>query len=178
MEQNQSEHVVDLVEEEDETVDLVSGDDSPRDRSSAKRGRVMDDTDKLKPIKEFLKCSICIEIFHKPVMIAPCSHVFCGGCLGTWLLSTPEPCCPECRSKVRHVLDAPKNIESMIEFYLKEYPEEKRDQASIRKMDMQDDVKKLIFTDIAFRGAHSPVPQARHNANRSFSQYHQGFTWV
>ncbi|CAG0891389.1 unnamed protein product, partial [Cyprideis torosa] len=42
-----------------------------------------------------LKCGICQEIMDDPVMIMPCQHAYCRGCIFEWLDSTKV--CPECR---------------------------------------------------------------------------------
>ena len=34
---------------------------------------------------EKYECCICSEIFHNPVLIAPCQHVTCAGCLSDWI---------------------------------------------------------------------------------------------
>ena len=30
------------------------------------------------------ECGICYELLHQPVQLAPCLHIFCGGCLSDW----------------------------------------------------------------------------------------------
>ncbi|XP_028324942.1 RING finger protein 166 isoform X2 [Gouania willdenowi] len=42
-------------------------------------------------------CSICLEVYHKPVSINSCSHTFCGDCLQPCLQVT-SPLCPLCRT--------------------------------------------------------------------------------
>lgn len=63
---------------------------------SAESQSVKDTPSKAIPVKqdkneEFIKklveeheCGICYELFHQPVQLAPCLHIFCGGCLSDW----------------------------------------------------------------------------------------------
>jgi len=44
-----------------------------------------------------LCCAICHSLFTTPVR-TQCGHIFCAGCLHTWLPLKPE--CPECRDAV------------------------------------------------------------------------------
>ncbi|XP_063169123.1 E3 ubiquitin-protein ligase RNF166 isoform X1 [Candoia aspera] len=41
-------------------------------------------------------CPICLEVYQRPVRIAPCRHTFCGECLQP-CLQVPSPLCPLCR---------------------------------------------------------------------------------
>ncbi|XP_051824738.1 E3 ubiquitin-protein ligase RNF166-like [Antechinus flavipes] len=41
-------------------------------------------------------CPICLEVYHRPVAIGNCGHVFCGECLQP-CLQVPSPLCPLCR---------------------------------------------------------------------------------
>lgn len=45
-----------------------------------------------------LKCSICYDLFTKPVSINPCGHCFCESCIITWL--TRSNTCPMCRTSL------------------------------------------------------------------------------
>ncbi|XP_015284702.1 PREDICTED: tripartite motif-containing protein 7-like [Gekko japonicus] len=54
------------------------------------------------PVQELCEeasCSICLEFFRDPVMIAECGHTFCRACLTlSWGESgAAEPSCPQCR---------------------------------------------------------------------------------
>lgn len=40
-------------------------------------------------------CSICMQIFNKPLVLQNCGHVFCGSCISEWLQSHYS--CPVCR---------------------------------------------------------------------------------
>ncbi|XP_060126752.1 zinc finger protein RFP-like [Zootoca vivipara] len=47
-------------------------------------------------------CSICLEYFKDPVIIAECAHNFCRSCLiQCWGESEAEASCPQCRERVQ-----------------------------------------------------------------------------
>uniref|UniRef100_A0A670HNT6 Zinc finger protein RFP-like n=1 Tax=Podarcis muralis TaxID=64176 RepID=A0A670HNT6_PODMU len=47
-------------------------------------------------------CSICLEYFKDPVIIAECGHNFCRSCLiQCWGKSEAEASCPQCRKRVQ-----------------------------------------------------------------------------
>ncbi|RAL39819.1 hypothetical protein DM860_013020 [Cuscuta australis] len=56
---------------------------------------------------EHAKCSICLNIWHDVVTVAPCLHNFCNGCFSEWLRRSQEKHssvkCPECRAVVQFV---------------------------------------------------------------------------
>ncbi|EYU20551.1 hypothetical protein MIMGU_mgv1a021550mg, partial [Erythranthe guttata] len=56
---------------------------------------------------EHAKCSICLNIWHDVVTIAPCLHNFCNGCFSEWLKRCQEKrstvLCPQCRAVVQFV---------------------------------------------------------------------------
>lgn len=45
-----------------------------------------------------LMCSICHEIFIKPVVLSACSHVFCAFCIDEWRRNHHN--CPICRDLI------------------------------------------------------------------------------
>ncbi|XP_061369902.1 uncharacterized protein LOC133312678 isoform X2 [Gastrolobium bilobum] len=53
------------------------------------------------------KCSICLNIWHDVVTVAPCLHNFCNGCFSEWLKRSKEKrstvLCPQCRAVVQFV---------------------------------------------------------------------------
>ncbi|KAI9114319.1 hypothetical protein K1719_014547 [Acacia pycnantha] len=53
------------------------------------------------------KCSICLNIWHDVVTVAPCLHNFCNGCFSEWLRRSQENhstvLCPHCRAVVQFV---------------------------------------------------------------------------
>ena len=59
------------------------------------------DTGKLKNIiLNRLQCSICTEIFNKPLMVN-CGHTFCKNCIDKWIEQNKKSSkCPLCRSPI------------------------------------------------------------------------------
>ncbi|XP_060094970.1 E3 ubiquitin-protein ligase TRIM41-like isoform X3 [Heteronotia binoei] len=57
----------------------------------------------LKELCEEASCSICLDFFRDPVMIAECGHNFCRACLNrSWgEAGAAEPSCPQCRGKAQ-----------------------------------------------------------------------------
>ncbi|KAL4183439.1 hypothetical protein AMTRI_Chr11g98250 [Amborella trichopoda] len=49
-----------------------------------------------------MKCSICLNIWHDVVTVAPCHHNFCNGCFSIWAKRCQKErrqvFCPQCRS--------------------------------------------------------------------------------
>ncbi|KAJ9671190.1 hypothetical protein PVL29_027260 [Vitis rotundifolia] len=56
---------------------------------------------------EHAKCSICLNIWHDVVTVAPCLHNFCNGCFSEWLRRSQDKhsnvLCPQCRAVVQFV---------------------------------------------------------------------------
>ncbi|XP_058091148.1 uncharacterized protein LOC131237419 isoform X2 [Magnolia sinica] len=56
---------------------------------------------------EHAKCSICLNIWHDVVTVAPCLHNFCNGCFSEWLRRSQKQqkgvLCPQCRAIVHSV---------------------------------------------------------------------------
>ncbi|KAG4203025.1 hypothetical protein ERO13_A05G375400v2 [Gossypium hirsutum] len=54
---------------------------------------------------EHAKCSICLNIWHDVITIAPCLHNFCNGCFSEWLKRSQKKhsgvLCPQCRAVVQ-----------------------------------------------------------------------------
>lgn len=44
------------------------------------------------------QCAICYDTYTNPIML-PCTHVFCGGCLLSWMRNGHV--CPECRQSIQ-----------------------------------------------------------------------------
>ena len=55
----------------------------------------------LDDLAEKYECCICSEIYHNPVLIAPCQHVTCAGCLSDWIKR--EEVCPTCREPIETI---------------------------------------------------------------------------
>jgi SNF2 family DNA or RNA helicase len=45
-------------------------------------------------------CSICYDNYTNPILL-PCTHVFCGGCLISWLQRGNNISCPQCRLAIQ-----------------------------------------------------------------------------
>ena len=71
-----------------------------------------------------MECGICCEIMHEPVLLAPCQHLNCGGCLSDWFIK--EKVCPTCRVPLQSVFKSFKH-KNLIEMLLDHRPELKRD---------------------------------------------------
>uniref|UniRef100_A0A453HHA4 RING-type domain-containing protein n=1 Tax=Aegilops tauschii subsp. strangulata TaxID=200361 RepID=A0A453HHA4_AEGTS len=60
---------------------------------------------------ENAKCSICLNLWHDVVTVAPCFHNFCNGCFSEWLRrsssksrdKSQSAACPQCRTPVQSV---------------------------------------------------------------------------
>lgn len=60
---------------------------------------------------ENAKCSICLNLWHDVVTVAPCFHNFCNGCFSEWLRrsstnsrdKSQSAACPQCRTAVQSV---------------------------------------------------------------------------
>ncbi|XP_051127046.1 uncharacterized protein LOC127248636 [Andrographis paniculata] len=56
---------------------------------------------------EHAKCSICLNVWHNVVTVAPCFHNFCNGCFSEWLKRCQERhavvLCPQCRAVIQSV---------------------------------------------------------------------------
>ncbi|XP_039064400.1 E3 ubiquitin-protein ligase CHFR-like [Hibiscus syriacus] len=69
---------------------------------------------------EHAKCSICLNIWHDVITIAPCLHNFCNGCFSEWLERSQKKhsrvLCPQCRAVVQFAGRNPflRNIEEEI----------------------------------------------------------------
>jgi hypothetical protein len=85
-------------------------------------------------LKDNLKCIICLELFHKPITLAPCSHVFCAGCFAGWNKLN----CPSCRQNVSMIFDAPKNISNMVDDYVLRFPSQARSVETTKELDAKD----------------------------------------
>ncbi|XP_043709656.1 E3 ubiquitin-protein ligase CHFR isoform X2 [Telopea speciosissima] len=93
---------------------------------------------------ENAKCSICLNIWHDVVTVAPCLHNFCNGCFSEWLRWCQEKrssvLCPQCRAVVcyvgrNHFLH---NIEENI---LQSYSSLKRSSDEVAALDAQASIK-------------------------------------
>ena len=52
------------------------------------------------------ECTVCLDLLHQPVTLAPCLHSFCGGCFSEVVSKSfqdTKPECPNCRKEVDEV---------------------------------------------------------------------------
>ncbi|CAA2969457.1 E3 ubiquitin- ligase CHFR isoform X1 [Olea europaea subsp. europaea] len=71
----------------------------PPEKSCSKQLKILLDP-------ENAKCSICLNVWHDVVTVAPCLHNFCNGCFSEWLRRCekhPSVLCPQCRAAVEFV---------------------------------------------------------------------------
>ncbi|KAH9251062.1 hypothetical protein BASA81_011122 [Batrachochytrium salamandrivorans] len=136
-------HTVSLLsssEDEDEDVIIVNS-RSPRAPDLPAPAPPAPPTD----VKEHIKCNICFEVFHDPVLLVPCAHMYCGGCFSGWV-NTQDfhkrglTKCPACRHDVSMVLSAPKNLTCIVDDYLKQNPTERRTRHDLLTLSKQDTV--------------------------------------
>lgn len=57
-------------------------------------------------LEQELTCSICSDIFRRPVALLDCLHTFCKACVNSWFDAqsdngSPEFTCPICREEVK-----------------------------------------------------------------------------
>eukprot|EP01132_Coremiostelium_polycephalum_P004174 gene4174-5224_t len=83
-------------------------------------------------MEDNLICGICQEIIHKCLTLIPCMHNFCMCCYGDW--REQSTICPQCRVEVK---SAQKNhaINNLIDVFLSDHPDKKRDPADLEDMD-------------------------------------------
>ncbi|MGH0119990.1 UNVERIFIED_CONTAM: hypothetical protein FKN15_061108 [Acipenser sinensis] len=68
-------------------------------------------------IESQYSCPICLEVYHKPVSIGSCGHIFCGECLQP-CLQVPSPLCPLCRMPFdSKKVDKSSNMEKQLSSY-------------------------------------------------------------
>ncbi|KAH8652704.1 hypothetical protein BGZ60DRAFT_533566 [Tricladium varicosporioides] len=93
-------------------------------------------------LKELLTCSICFEIFHRPVCtINPatyegggCLHTFCGACATRLVREGPQPVrCPQDNITLTSFNDH-RLLSEIYEEYLNKFPEDRRSAADIVAM--------------------------------------------
>lgn len=73
---------------------------------------------------EELECGICCDLMHDPVLLSPCQHLNCGGCLSDWFKK--EQVCPTCRIPLECILRSRKH-RNLIDMVLEYKPECRRD---------------------------------------------------
>ena len=95
------------------------------------------------------ECGICYELLHQPVQLAPCLHIFCGGCLSDWFKKQQD--CPNCRKEVKTVTKSFQAL-TMIQMLIGMKPELKRADEVVKELE----AKNIFKTDI-----HEVKPQSQ-----------------
>lgn len=170
--------VVNLVEECGESaIDLSSPTEHSRKRERLERvDSTKSDADRpklYKAVRDSLKCTICLELYHRPILLVPCSHVYCGSCFSQWIESQPNLACPQCRSEPEACYDAPKNITVLLEEYLKCFPEESRDEVTSLALESKDHIKRGVKLDGATT---QQAPRATITINHAMVSQFMAFT--
>ncbi|KAF3777324.1 E3 ubiquitin-protein ligase [Nymphaea thermarum] len=100
---------------------------------------------------ELVKCSICLNLLHDAVTVAPCLHNFCNGCFSEWMtrsLGKSQPLlCPYCRAKIycggrNHFL---RNLEEVIQ---ESNPSLKRSSEELTTLDSCATIKREFVTKL------------------------------
>jgi hypothetical protein len=97
--------------------------------------------------RDNLKCNICLEVFHRPVVLVPCSHVFCGGCLSGWrqgFAGSTALSCPSCRVPIALCIEAPKPLSNMVNEYLALFPAQARSGKVLRELEASDNLERGV----------------------------------
>tara|TARA_B100000212_G_scaffold338460_2_gene315038 strand:- start:21509 stop:21922 length:414 start_codon:yes stop_codon:yes gene_type:complete len=77
---------------------LILGDDFPMDTQEEKHKLSEDDFKNLETCSEITNCAICMENKKSNVKLK-CAHIFCKGCIKTWLTEKSNTC-PNCRVEI------------------------------------------------------------------------------
>lgn len=71
-------------------------------------------------VKEDHICSICLDVFYKPVKLRYCDHLFCESCLQESTLVADNRKCPLCRARFNQMEIVPDA--ALWELMQKQYP--------------------------------------------------------
>ncbi|XP_030623889.1 E3 ubiquitin-protein ligase RNF180 [Chanos chanos] len=82
--------------------------------------------------KEGYTCAVCLDVYFRPYMCNPCSHVFCEPCLRTLAKNRPgNTPCPLCRTIISQVLFQNELNQETRTYFPKEYLSRKQSYQSI-----------------------------------------------
>ncbi|TKR76725.1 hypothetical protein L596_017828 [Steinernema carpocapsae] len=116
-----------------------------------------------------LQCSICLELLHKPIVITPCAHRFCAGCLST-LLGSPTnhnyaANCPNCRGNITSFMkDA--QLREVIDGYLNFFPSERQSEEHRNALDAVDYISGREGTSFDFKKPRQTATRGRGRRSR------------
>jgi hypothetical protein len=63
-------------------------------------------------VNQNLICSICKNVFYKPVMTVYCKHVFCYPCIHDWMWEADS--CPLCREGIRGEIRGVPDLDNLL----------------------------------------------------------------
>ncbi|VDK42420.1 unnamed protein product [Anisakis simplex] len=84
---------------------------------------------------EAVSCAICTDIMHRCVVINPCGHKFCAGCLSEWMQASKT--CPICRGVVLSTI-RDNSMDVIIKLLLDANPERRRPVEELQRLDAHD----------------------------------------
>jgi hypothetical protein len=92
---SQIQHLMDDFDQSRERIDPQTIAESPKPKVDSINEAL------IKKLAEEHECGICYELLYQPVQLAPCLHIYCGGCLSDWFKKQQD--CPNCRKEVKTV---------------------------------------------------------------------------
>ncbi|KAG9444125.1 hypothetical protein H6P81_015465 [Aristolochia fimbriata] len=105
---------------------------------------------------EHTKCSICLNVWHDVVTVAPCLHNFCNGCFSEWLRQSQEKqkkvFCPQCRA-ILHSVGRNHFLRNVEEGVLQSAPGLKRSNEEYAVLDGYASIKSHIVISDAGRNS-------------------------
>ncbi|XP_057539209.1 uncharacterized protein LOC130817491 [Amaranthus tricolor] len=118
---------------------------------------------------EHAKCSICLNVWHDVVTVAPCLHNFCNGCFSEWLKRCQEKhssvLCPHCRGAV-HFVSRNHFLHGIEEEILRADASLRRSAEDLAILDSYASIKSSLVITNGKRNRrkreHSPIYQERH----------------
>lgn len=80
----------------------------------------------------YLACPLCELIIHQCVMLTPCRHQFCGGCMSGWTLD--KATCPYCYERYFNI-SRNTVVDELLEWYLMNHPEDRRNREDLEDLE-------------------------------------------
>lgn len=122
---------------------------------------VAEDIGKVRP--GYLACPLCEKLVHQCVILTPCKHQFCGGCLSGW--TQDKWTCPYCYERYftisRNLL-----VDELLGWYLMEHPEERRSREDIEDLERRNMYHvEVMAVNVAAGAQETPVSKAPALAN-------------
>ena len=93
---------------------------------------------KVVDVESHVQCTICMSVYHKPIVLIPCLHSYCSGCWSSWrkqnMGNNPAAECPECRTECQR-LQRNHAMQTLVDEFLDANPELGRTAAELRELD-------------------------------------------